>query len=250
MEEVDSTNNVAKDYGKQKGNHGLLVIAEKQNAGKGRLGRSWNSPKGSGIWMSFVLKADIEPQNSPMLTLITALAVNGAIRKITGLETAIKWPNDVILNGKKTCGILTEMTAAADRQECIIIGIGINVSQEEFPEELKEKATSLWLEGKRPVSREELISEILNQFELYYKKFCLTESMEVLKEEYDAQLIHLRKQVRIVENNMEYEGIALGIDEGGALLVQVEQTNQGITTTFVKTVLSGEISVRGLKGYV
>jgi len=250
LDEVDSTNNIAKEYGKQEGNHGLLVIAEGQNAGKGRLGRSWNSPIGSGVWMSLVLKPNIEQKSSPMLTLIAALAVNVSMRKITGLKTVIKWPNDIVLNGKKTCGILTEMTASADRQGSIIIGIGINVNQEEFPEELREKATSLWIEGKRQVSREALISEIMNQLELYFKKFCLTESMAVLRDEYNAQLIHQGKRVRIIEKNMELEGTALGIDESGALLVQVEQSDNGIDTSYIKTVLSGEISVRGVKGYV
>jgi BirA family biotin operon repressor/biotin-[acetyl-CoA-carboxylase] ligase len=250
LDEVDSTNNIAKEYGKQEGNHGLLVIAEGQNAGKGRLGRSWNSPIGSGVWMSLVLKPNIEQKSSPMLTLIAALAVNVSMRKITGLKTVIKWPNDIVLNGKKTCGILTEMTASADKQGSIIMGIGINVNQEEFPEELREKATSLWIEGKRQVSREALISEIMNQLELYFKKFCLTESMAVLRDEYNVQLIHQGKRVRIIEKNVEFEGTALGIDESGALLVQVEQSDNGIDTPYIKTVLSGEISVRGTKGYV
>lgn len=250
LEEVGSTNNVAKEYGKQEGNHGLLIIAEEQNAGKGRLGRTWNSPKGSGIWMSFVLKTEIELKNTPMLTLVAALAVNQSIRKHTELESAIKWPNDIILNGKKICGILTEMSTSMNQLDGIIIGIGINVNQKEFPEELREKATSLWIESNRSVSREVLISEVMNQFETYYKKFCFTESMEQLKEDYNSQLIHRRKLVKIIEKDTEEEGIALGIDSDGALLVQVEKVENGTALPWIRTVLCGEISVRGPEGYV
>lgn len=249
-EEIDSTNLAAKKLGKQAGNHGVLVVAEEQHAGRGRLGRNWSSPKGSGIWMSLVLRPEIRTEHAAMLTLVTALAVNQGIREITGMKSYIKWPNDIIMNGKKVCGILTEMSTANEKLECVVIGMGINVKQVSFPEELKLTATSLELEGANAVDRSELIACIMGYFELYYKRFIKTESLQDMAEEYNASLINLDRQVWILGDSNPYIGTALGINESGALLVQTEETSQGVIKTVIKTVVSGEVSVRGIYGYV
>jgi len=249
-DEIDSTNLAAKKLGKQAGSHGVLVVAEQQYAGRGRLGRNWSSPKGSGIWMSLVLQPEIRPEHAAMLTLVTALAVNQGIREITGIKSHIKWPNDIIINGKKVCGILTEMSTVNEKLECVVIGMGINAKQVSFSEELKLTATSLELEGANTVDRTELIACIIRYLEQYYKRFIKTESLQEMTEEYNASLINLGRQVRILGDNSAYTGTALGINESGALLVQTEETSQGIKRAVVKTVVSGEVSVRGIYGYV
>jgi BirA family biotin operon repressor/biotin-[acetyl-CoA-carboxylase] ligase len=249
-EEIDSTNTAAKELGKQTGNHGALVLAEEQNQGKGRLGRDWSSPKGSGIFMTIVLQPQILPVHASMLTLVAALAVNQGIRKVTGLDSYIKWPNDIVVNGKKVCGILTEMSTMNDKLECVVIGMGINANRDVFPEELKKTATSLKLECKKEVERTELIVAIMEYLEQYYELFGQTESFIDMVTEYNEVLINRNKQVRIIGAHKEYTGTALGINETGALLVQTEEQHQGITTSAIKTVVSGEVSVRGMYGYV
>jgi BirA family biotin operon repressor/biotin-[acetyl-CoA-carboxylase] ligase len=249
-EEIDSTNTAAKELGKQTGNHGALVLAEEQNQGKGRLGRDWSSPKGSGIFMTIVLQPQILPVHASMLTLVAALAVNQGIRKVTGLDSYIKWPNDIVVNGKKVCGILTEMSTMNDKLECVVIGMGINANRDVFPEELKKTATSLKLECKKEVERTELIVAIMEYLEQYYVLFGQTESFIDMVTEYNEVLINRNKQVRIIGAHKEYTGTALGINETGALLVQTEEQHQGITTSAIKTVVSGEVSVRGMYGYV
>ncbi len=249
-EEVDSTNTVAKQLGRYPGNHGVLVLAERQNAGRGRLGRNWSSPGGSGIWMSLVLQSGILPANASMLTLVTALAVNRGIREETGLESFIKWPNDIIINGKKVCGILTEMSTVSDKLECVVIGMGINVNGEYFSEELKSRATSLRMECRKEVDRVNLIVNIMKYMEYYYEVFERTETLKYMVDEYNKFLINRNLQVRIREADSEYTGLALGINETGALLVETEEINQGLKNTSVKTVMSGEVSVRGILGYV
>lgn len=250
FEEVDSTNLVAKQLGKQEGTHGILVVAEKQNAGRGRLGRNWSSPKGSGIYLSLVLQPEINPEHAAMLTIIAALAVNQGIRKTTGIESYIKWPNDIVINGKKVCGILTEMSSVNEKLECVVIGIGINVSQMSFPKELKSMATSLQMEGKKDVDRSELIINIMNYLEMYYKSFIKEKSLQPIVGEYNSFLVNMGRQVRILDDAASYTGTALGINESGALLVNTEEIIQGEKKSVIKMVVSGEVSVRGIYGYV
>ncbi|MDF2586510.1 MAG: biotin--[acetyl-CoA-carboxylase] ligase [Anaerocolumna sp.] len=248
--EVDSTNRIAKELGKVPGNHGVLVLAEQQNAGRGRLGRNWNSPSGNGIWMTLVLQPNLHPGHASMLTIVAALAVNNAIRNITGLDSFIKWPNDIVVNGKKVCGILTEMNTINEKLEYAIIGIGVNVNQDNFPEELKDTATSILLEGKRSIDRIDLIADIMKHFEFYYDVFLKTENLIKLKDLYNENLVNLNRQVRILEKDMEYAGIALGINETGVLLVKTVETVEDGEITIIKGVVSGEVSVRGIYGYV
>ena len=248
--EVDSTNVIAKQLGKKPGSHGTLVLAEQQNAGRGRLGRNWSSPKGDGIWMSLILQPDIRIEHAPMLTLVTALAVNQGIRKVTGLNSFIKWPNDIVINGKKVCGILTEMSTVNEKLECIVIGIGINANRDFFSEELKVTATSLKLESDKEIERTSLVAAIMLSFESYYDIFAKEENLKELIHDYNKMLINRNRQVKIIGSNLEYIGLALGINETGALLVQTEETIMGEKKTVIKTIMSGEVSVRGVYGYV
>ena len=149
-DETDSTNNRAKEAGNNKEPHGTLFVADMQMAGKGRRGRVWKSPSGSSIYMTILLYPDIPPVKAPQLTLIMAIAVAEGIREVTGLETKIKWPNDIVVNGKKICGILTEMSTEIDYINHVVIGVGINVNQDTFPDDIKETASSLKMElGKQ-----------------------------------------------------------------------------------------------------
>lgn len=241
-EVVDSTNNIAKELSEQKDSHGTLCTAEIQNGGKGRRGRSFYSPAGSGIWMSLLLKPDMTPQAASMLTPLAALAVvRGILEEEKDLDLKIKWPNDIIYKKKKLCGILTEMGAEPDCIHYVVVGIGINVNTIEFPKEIQEVATSLYLATGKNTDRSSLICRIMKHFEEYYERFLEAKSLAPFVEEYNALLVNRGEEVK-VSGSEELSGTALGINETGELLVE---TKEGVVP-----VLSGEVSVRGIYGYV
>lgn len=243
-EVLDSTNEEAKRIAaREKDFHGSLIITKDQTGGKGRRGRSWLSPKGTTIAMSLLLKPEIAPDNASMLTLVAALAVNQAIREVTGLPALIKWPNDIVVNAKKVCGILTEMSVDMTGIQYVVVGIGINVNQMEFPEELLVSATSLRKESGMLTDREELITKIVEYFQHFYEIFIETENLESLYGVYNKQLVNIDKQVKLLLPGQEKTGIARGINMKGELLVTGEDGKE-------MTIASGEVSVRGLYGYV
>ena len=227
---IDSTNTKAKELAEDGHPSGTLVVADQQTAGKGRRGRSWESPTGTGIFMTLMLKPEINPNNASMLTLVAAMAPTRAIRRVPGVPAMIKWPNDIVMNGKKVCGILTEMSAQFDYINHIVIGIGINVHNEEFPEEIKETASSLFLESGQHIHRASLI------------EYLKTEDMEGLQKEYDTMLVNRGRQVRVLDPKEPFEGKAMGITKKGELIVDTWESR--------KLVSSGEVSVRGIYGYV
>ena len=248
-DEIDSTNALAKKLGKQPNTHGMLLIAEQQNAGRGRLGRDWSSPRGCGIWMTLILKPHMHPRHAAMLTLVAALAVNKSIRKL-GLNSLIKWPNDIVVNGKKVCGILTEMNTSNEILECVVVGMGINANIEFFSKELEATASSLQLESGKKIDRNSLIVDIMKYFEQYFEVFMRTETLKDLVYEYNQVLVNVNHEVNIIERDLVFQGVALGIDETGALLVKTQVLEEGILINKVKTVVAGEVSVRGIYGYV
>lgn len=239
--EVGSTNNTAKLLAEQGALDGTLVVTEIQSSGKGRRGRGWTSPAGEGIWMSFVLKPSIMPFHASMLTLVAGMAVVDGLEK-AGVKASIKWPNDIVCSGKKVCGILTEMSAEMDFINYIVIGIGINVNTKEFPEEIAGVAVSLYQENPKTYHRAQIISDVLKAFEGYYESFLKTEDLTYLTERYGQYLININRQVRIVEKDSEFVGTARGINNKGELLVETDGA--------VRAVASGEVSVRGIYGYV
>lgn len=243
LDEVDSTNNYARKLAEDGVQHGTLVVADYQNGGKGRRGRTWVMPHRKAIAMSLIVRPDIRPEKASMMTLVTGMAVAEAIKKVTGLDTKIKWPNDIVINGKKISGILTEMSAEMDGINYVVIGIGINANFTEFPEELRETATSLQQQLGYPVDRGAIICMTMKIFEIYYERFMETQSMKGLAEEYQQMLVNLDRQVRVLEPGNEYSGVARGIDETGQLLVEKEN---GETVA----VYAGEVSVRGIYNYV
>lgn len=239
---IDSTNTKASQLAEEGYPTGTLVVAEGQESGKGRRGRNWASPEGNGIFMTLILKPEINPNNASMLTLVAALAVSKAITKCTGRPAGIKWPNDIVMNGKKVCGILTEMSAQFDYVNHIVIGIGINVHNKSFPEELSHMATSLYLESKEHFNRAALIEEILEQFEGYYAVYLKTEDLRGLVKEYDINLVNRNQQVKVLDPKEPFEGKAMGITPRGELIVDTWESR--------KLVYAGEVSVRGIYGYV
>ncbi len=238
---LESTQKYAKELATGQGVHGTLIIADTQTEGKGRRGRIWQSPKGTTISMSLCLEPKFQTEHAAGLTLVMALAVAEGIRKVTGTEPKIKWPNDIVLNGKKICGILTEMIFTA-RGYVVIIGTGINVNTESFPEEISEIAGSLKCETGKEVSREELIASVMEHFEGYYEEYAKTEDLTLLKEQYESLLVNRDREVRVLDPKEPYQGIAKGINKDGNLIVVCKDGEE-------KCVCSGEVSVRGLYGY-
>lgn len=240
---IDSTNTKAQELAEKGYPSGTLVVADKQESGKGRRGRSWVSPSGTGIFMTLMIKPDINPNNASMLTLVAALAVAKAITSVTGEKALIKWPNDIVINGKKVCGILTEMNAQFDYINHIVVGIGINVHNESFPEEISQMASSLMIEaGGKRFHRAQIIAETMSYFEQYYDTFLKTQDFSALVREYDELLVNRNKSVRVLDPKEPFDGKAMGITPKGELIVDTWESR--------KLVSSGEVSVRGIYGYV
>ena len=220
---------------------GTLALAEFQSAGRGRLGRSWEVPEGTSVMMSILLRPKFEPQYAPTLTLVMGMAVAKAVKSL-GFDVSIKWPNDVVVSHKKICGILTEMGVRDGKIDYAVIGVGINVNIKEFPEEMADKATSLYLESGKEFDRSQIPGLVMEAFEEYYEKFAATCDLSGLKEEYESILANYNQPVRVLAKE-PYEGVARGITDGGELLV--EKTDGTIVA-----VSAGEVSVRGLYSYV
>ena len=238
---TDSTNLWIKRLAKEGAPEGTLALAEFQSAGRGRLGRSWEVPEGTSVMMSILLRPKFEPQYAPTLTLVMGMAVAKAVKNL-GFDVSIKWPNDVVVSHKKICGILTEMGVRDGKIDYAVIGVGINVNIREFPEEMADKATSLYLESGKEFDRSQIPGLVMEAFEKYYEKFAATCDLSGLKEEYESILANYNQPVRVLAKE-PYEGVARGITDGGELLV--EKTDGTIVA-----VSAGEVSVRGLYSYV
>lgn len=242
-----STNNDAKRFGEEGEPHGTLVVADLQNAGKGRRGRTWQTLSGTALSFTILLRPEFTPDKASMLTLVMALSVAEAVEEIAG-RAAIKWPNDIIMNRKKICGMLTEMTMTPETDEIqyVVIGAGINVnnsSVEEFEEEIRRSATSLKIETGRRISRARLLERILVRFEANYETFLSTLDLTSLRTKYQEYLHGIGTEVKVLDPAGEYTGISRGINGRGELIVEKENGES-------VQVYAGEVSVRGLYGYV
>ncbi len=235
--ETDSTNNMAKRNSDCA--EGSVFIADIQTAGKGRLGRSWKSSAGNGIYMSVLIKPDISPEKISQITLVAGISVCMALREY-GADAFIKWPNDIVAGGKKICGILNELSAEQERINYVVCGIGINVHDKSFHEEISDKATSLYLSTGKSFARSDIIVSVLQYFEKYYKMYTGGETGKILSD-YKSLCITLDKDVQIIKDGKALTAKALDIDSDGALMVLSEGKHM--------RVMSGEVSVRGILGY-
>lgn len=243
---IDSTNNKAKELARRNSVHGSLVIANAQTAGKGRLGRSFDSKTQEGLYFSLMLRPKVSPEHLSGITLVTALAVSKAIDKISQVHTSIKWPNDIYLNDKKLVGILTE--AGPDY---VVIGIGINVNTKSFPEDLSSTATSLFLDTGIEHNKEELLYEVLSQLNDLYEDFVHNSDLSFMVDEYNNRLGTLNKEVYLIPQQRSLDTknpslidtsgleplLCLGIDNHGNLLCRDKNEK-------LHYVNSGEVSLR------
>ena len=241
--QLDSTNTKLTELAREGADHGTVVVADSQTAGKGRRGRTWESPAGENIYMSVLLRPTFDASLAPMLTLCMAYSVAKVLEAKGFEDVKIKWPNDLVINGKKVCGILTEMQMNGSQIESVIVGVGINVNVQAFPEELISKATSLYLEGKRKINQEELIKEVVEEFFSVYGQFCEEKDLSFIQDKYNELLINKGKEVRVLEPENEYTAYAKGISRTGELLVVMEDGTE-------KEIYAGEVSVRGIFGYI
>lgn len=240
LQEGTSTNTLLKQMALSGASAGSLCLCETQSSGKGRLGRSWHSPAGQGLWLSVLLRPRLKPEDAPFVTLCAAMAMAQAVREATGLDAQIKWPNDLVLCGKKLCGILLEIGFAPAGIDYIVVGTGLNVRKGAYPAELAHQATSIE-DHITPPPRRELLLRYLAALESIIARLE-DEGFPALAEEYRAHSCTLGRQVH-VSGSVDFIGTAEAIDETGGLLVR-DQAGE------LRRVLAGDVSVRGVMGYV
>ena len=235
--QVDSTNQWAKSLANEGAPEGTVVIAEEQAAGKGRLQRGWYSPAYQGMWMSLILRPKFLPQDAPKMTLLMAVAIAKVLRNLE-IPVGIKWPNDILLNGKKIVGILTEISAEIEQIHYIVVGIGlnINISQEDIPKELQEIATSLFIHSEKKWQRSAIIADFLLEVEALYNEAQENGFAKILEMWRDLN-ITLGSDVRVVSGEESFEGKAIELDPSGALWVEKSDGSRLM-------VQAGDVSIR------
>jgi BirA family biotin operon repressor/biotin-[acetyl-CoA-carboxylase] ligase len=223
FEETTSTNDVIEKLARDGVKEGAVVFAESQTKGRGRLGRKWTSPTHKGLWFSILLRPKLSPQETTQLTVASAIALRRAIKNVTGVSADIKWPNDLLIGGKKVVGILTEMSAEVDRVRHVILGIGVDVNQDatEFPPELRKIATSLKVEAGVEICRAELAVEILRELDFDYARIC-GGKFSTVADEWEAGCATIGKKVSVQMGARLIRGCAESLDDDGALLVRTE----------------------------
>jgi BirA family biotin operon repressor/biotin-[acetyl-CoA-carboxylase] ligase len=232
---IDSTNRVALELAQEEEPEGTVILAEEQTAGRGRAGRAWHSEKAAGIYVTLVLRPKLAPVQAPLLTMMAGLSARTAVQAVSGLEVDLKWPNDLLVNGKKVGGILTEMMAEPNQVRYVIVGIGLNVNQEKFPTELANVATSLRAASGKPQSRLELLVLLLREFENDYNRF-LREGSASIVERFEAVSSYARgKRVRVTSGDEVFAGITAGLGPEGLLKVRREDGQ-------VVTVIAGDVT--------
>lgn len=236
--ETDSTNNRIRQLAVEGAAEGTLAVAEVQTMGRGRRGKQWSSPIGSGAWFSLLLRPDIPPAEASVLTLLGGLAVCRALEDISGMQPVIKWPNDILLNGKKLVGILTEMDCEMSQVHFVVLGIGINVNTKAFPPELEEVATSLFLESGKTFSRKLVVQKTMERLEEYYDIFLAAGGFVPLLDEYRRRCVTLGREVTVLEEK-SFLATALDVTPEGELLVRRSDTGEEMV------IYSGEVSIRG-----
>lgn len=245
LDSIDSTNSYGKKISESDFMEGTVIITEEQTAGRGRLGREWVSPKGNGVYLSIMLKPDIKPIQATQITIIAAYAVAKTIRDVFKLNALIKWPNDIVINGRKVCGILTEMGAEIDKVNYLIVGIGINanIEKKQLSDYDLETATSLRIEIGERIDRKTLLSKVLTNFEKLYLDFITKLDIRNIIGNYKEINVTLGRRVRLISNKNEIYGEAIDINDLGQLVVKTDIGE-------IKEIVSGEVSVRGIYDYI
>jgi len=236
--EVGSTNNWAKELAELDAPEGTVAIAETQTAGRGRLGRKWISPKG-GLWFSIIFRPKLKPQETVKLVFLACLAVAETIRDMYGLKTEIKWPNDVLVDGRKVCGILSEMKTVGEKVDYAIIGVGVNANfdvEKEFPEELWEKATSVQKALGRKIALEELFKALLEKMDNLYQIF-LKEGFKPILEKWKDLAYFLGCEVEVYGDGEKFEGIASSVGDDGALILKLKDGSE-------RRIFAGDLSIK------
>lgn len=238
---LTSTNTILKKQARTGAPHGSVCLCECQTGGRGRLGREWSSPAGMGVWCSVLLRPELTPEQAPLITFCSALAMTEAVRSLCNLDVRIKWPNDVILAGRKLCGVLLEMGFDAQGRMFVIVGTGLNVRRGAYPAELADRAVSLE-EVCTPPERSQLIAAYLNALE---KSVLALEQggLSGISKPYHDLSCTIGAEVQVIGTEETFTGTASGIDESGALLVRTADGH-------LRRVLAGDVSVRGMMGYV
>jgi BirA family biotin operon repressor/biotin-[acetyl-CoA-carboxylase] ligase len=256
-----STNDDAKDLAAAGADHGTLVVADRQDKGRGSRGRSWETPAGANIAMSLIVRPTAPPDRISMLTLVMGLSVaegidiavkesGGGDSSFAGEPSMIKWPNDVVMGKRKVCGILTELHMNPDSTiRDVVIGVGINVSMEAFPEELREIAGSLLTQTGIRVDRNLVVARCMERFEANYQSFQMGYDLSALREKYEERLINRGERVRVLDPKDGFEGVALGITDLGELRVEADAPAENGEKQ-IRVIGAGEVSVRGLYSYV
>jgi BirA family biotin operon repressor/biotin-[acetyl-CoA-carboxylase] ligase len=237
FQETTSTNDIVEKLARDGVKEGMVVFAESQTKGRGRFGRKWISPPRKGLWFSLLLRPKLLPVEATQLTVAAATALVRAIQSETGLAPDVKWPNDVLLNGRKLAGILTEMSAEGDRVNHVIVGIGVDVNQEpsDFPPEVRDIATSLRIETGQPVHRAELATAIIEELDNDYARICCGE-FSVIADEWEACCATLGRNVSIRIGDRRIQGRAESLDDAGALLVRTEHGR-------IERILGGDVAI-------
>ncbi len=216
--ETDSTNTRAKELAVRGAPDGALVLSEKQTKGRGREERNWFSPSRDGIYLSLILRPSIPPGEAPVITLLTAVAVAETLLSLTRLKIAIKWPNDILVGGKKLAGILTEMTTQGDSIDYVVVGLGLNVNMPRFPDDIRDKATSILIETGKRFSRVRIIREYLKWYETYYEVFKNI-GFEPIRKRWRELTNMIGQQITVEMIDKRYSGEVQDIDKDGALII-------------------------------
>ena len=237
FEQTTSTNDVVEKLARDGVKEGVVVFAESQTKGRGRLGRKWMSPGRKGLWFSVLLRPDLRPQETTQLTVAAATAIRRAIHEQTGISAEIKWPNDILIRGKKVVGILTELSAELDRVKHVTLGVGVdvNLSVGEFPAELRKIATSLRIESGKPVSRDALATAILRELDRDYARVCAGRFADVA-DEWEEHCTTLGQPVVISIGERKIRGRAESLDDDGALRLRTEHGH-------LERIIAGDVAV-------
>ncbi|MDY0383929.1 biotin--[acetyl-CoA-carboxylase] ligase [Trichlorobacter sp.] len=237
LDEVGSTNLEAFRLAEAGAVEGTTVLAERQTAGKGRLGRQWVSPGGVNLYLSVVLRPELPPYEAPQLTFLSAVAVARTIEELTSMQPAIKWPNDLLLDNRKVAGLLNEMSAETDRVAFVILGIGVNLNMtaDQFPDDLRTPATSLAVASGRPVSRVTFAARLLSNLDQEYARFCAS-GFGPVRDEWARRCNAFGRQVAVTVANQTLQGPFAGIDHDGALLLRLPDGR-------LERIMSGDVSV-------